>query len=73
MIIFLFRLSPRVTKPLHPISKPHSNLTSIKDMKNHNDANMDCWKNQHTDPSRSKQHPQEWSDDRLIDGNNVNA
>ncbi|XP_032666110.1 signal-induced proliferation-associated 1-like protein 1 isoform X3 [Odontomachus brunneus] len=65
------RLSPRVTKPLHPISKPHSNLTPIKDMKNHNDANMDCWKNQHTDPSRSKQHPQEWSDD--IDSNNVNA
>nr|XP_012231871.1 PREDICTED: signal-induced proliferation-associated 1-like protein 1 isoform X2 [Linepithema humile] len=69
------RLSPRVTKPLHPLSKPHSNLTPIKDTKNHNDANVDCWKNQHENSNRStkQQHPQEWSDDRLIDGCNANA
>ncbi|XP_072757370.1 uncharacterized protein [Anoplolepis gracilipes] len=67
------RLSPRVTKPLHSISKPHSNLTPIKDTKNHNDVN-DCWKNQHADSNRSmKQHPQEWSDDRIIDGCNANT
>ncbi|XP_011865019.1 PREDICTED: signal-induced proliferation-associated 1-like protein 1 isoform X2 [Vollenhovia emeryi] len=68
------RLSPRVTKPLHPIMKQHNNLTPIKDVKAHNDANVDCWKNQHADSNRStKQHPQEWSDDRLIDGCNANA
>ncbi|XP_018055574.1 PREDICTED: signal-induced proliferation-associated 1-like protein 1 isoform X2 [Atta colombica] len=68
------RLSPRVTKPLHPIMKPHNNLTPIKDVKSHNDTNVDCWKNQHADSNRStKQHPQEWSDDRLIDGCNPNA
>ncbi|XP_020285367.1 signal-induced proliferation-associated 1-like protein 2 isoform X2 [Pseudomyrmex gracilis] len=68
------RLSPRVTKPLHSISKPHSNLTPIKDTKNHNDSIVDCWKNQLSDPNRStKQHPQEWPDDRLIDGCNANA
>ncbi|KAH0946647.1 hypothetical protein HN011_006403 [Eciton burchellii] len=59
------RLSPRVTKP-------HSNLTPVKDTKSH-DANVDCWKNQHADSRSTKQHPQEWSDDRLIDGCNVNA
>ncbi|XP_018347054.1 PREDICTED: uncharacterized protein LOC108751400 isoform X1 [Trachymyrmex septentrionalis] len=68
------RLSPRVTKPLHPIMKSHNNLTPIKDVKPHNDTNVDCWKNQHADSNRStKQHPQEWSDDRLIDGCNSNA
>ncbi|XP_077276218.1 uncharacterized protein LOC143905014 isoform X2 [Temnothorax americanus] len=68
------RLSPRVTKPLHPIMKPHNNLTPIKDVKTHNDANVDCWKNQHADSNRStKQHAQEWSDDRLIEGCNANA
>ncbi|XP_071565068.1 uncharacterized protein [Temnothorax nylanderi] len=68
------RLSPRVTKPLHTIMKPHNNLTPIKDVKTHNDANVDCWKNQHADSNRStKQHAQEWSDDRLIEGCNANA
>ncbi|XP_012543705.2 signal-induced proliferation-associated 1-like protein 2 isoform X2 [Monomorium pharaonis] len=68
------RLSPRVTKPLHPIIKSHNNLTPIKDVKTHNDVNVDCWKNQHADSNRStKQHPQEWSDDRIIDGCNANT
>ncbi|XP_043251975.1 signal-induced proliferation-associated 1-like protein 1 isoform X1 [Colletes gigas] len=63
------RLSPRVTKPPHSISKAPSNLTSIKDAKNHNNTDVDCWQNHHHHvDARSKQHPQEWSDDRLIDG-----
>ncbi|XP_076672127.1 signal-induced proliferation-associated 1-like protein 2 isoform X1 [Andrena cerasifolii] len=63
------RLSPRVTKPAHSISKVPNNLTSIKDAKNHNDTDVDCWQNHHVD-SRSKQHPPEWPEDRLIDGCN---
>lgn len=65
----MFRLSPRVTKPAHSISKVPNNLTSIKDAKNHNDTDVDCWQNHHVD-SRSKQHPPEWPEDRLIDGCN---
>nr|XP_034187683.1 signal-induced proliferation-associated 1-like protein 2 isoform X3 [Osmia lignaria] len=68
----LFRLSPRVTKPPHSISKAPTNLTSIKDTKNHNDSDVDCWQNHHVD-ARSKQHGQDWSDDRLIDGCNTIA
>ncbi|XP_076239000.1 signal-induced proliferation-associated 1-like protein 2 [Calliopsis andreniformis] len=63
------RLSPRVTKPPHSISKVSSNLTSIKDAKNHNDTDVDCWQNHHMD-SRLKQHPQDWPDERLIEGCN---
>ncbi|KZC09089.1 Signal-induced proliferation-associated 1-like protein 1 [Dufourea novaeangliae] len=60
------RLSPRVTKPSHSMTKAPSNLTSIKDPKNHNDADVDRWKN-HLVDGRSKQHPQEWTDERLLD------
>ncbi|KAF3427485.1 hypothetical protein E2986_04341 [Frieseomelitta varia] len=66
------RLSPRVTKPPHSISKAPTNTMSVKDAKNHNDTDMDRWQNHHVD-SRSKQHAQEWPDDRLIDGCNTIA
>ncbi|KOC68991.1 Signal-induced proliferation-associated 1-like protein 2 [Habropoda laboriosa] len=66
------RLSLRVTKPPHSISKASTNLPSIKDAKNHNDTDVDSWQNHHVD-SRSKQHVQEWSNDRLIDGCNTIA
>lgn len=68
----VFRLSPRVTKPSHSMSKSPSNMTSPKDPKNHIDADLDCWKNHHVD-SRSKQHPQEWADERLLDRCGANA
>ncbi|XP_026670175.1 signal-induced proliferation-associated 1-like protein 1 isoform X1 [Ceratina calcarata] len=66
------RLSPRVTKPPHSISKAPNNSSSVKDPKNLNDTDVDRWQNHHIDP-RSKQHGQEWSDDRLIDGCNTIA
>ncbi|XP_031845510.2 signal-induced proliferation-associated 1-like protein 2 isoform X1 [Nomia melanderi] len=66
------RLSPRVTKPSHSMSKSPSNVTSPKDAKSHIDADVDCWKNHHVD-SRSKQHPQEWADERLLDRCGANA
>ncbi|KAG7213273.1 hypothetical protein KM043_002573 [Ampulex compressa] len=65
------RLSPRVTKPQHSICKPSNNL-SIKDAKNHPEADVECWQNHHADNnSRSKQHTQDWPDDRLIEGCNT--
>ncbi|XP_046813288.1 signal-induced proliferation-associated 1-like protein 2 isoform X1 [Vespa crabro] len=69
------RLSPRVTKSPHSMSKPTNNLTSTKDAKTHVDDDVDCWQNHHVDSNNktSNQHPQEWTDDRIIDGCNTIA
>ncbi|XP_015591647.1 signal-induced proliferation-associated 1-like protein 1 [Cephus cinctus] len=68
------RLSPRVTKPPHSTSKPASNLTTVRDSTKHqSDAEIDCWSN-HVDSngrSATKQHGQDWCDERLIDGTNA--
>lgn len=71
----VYRLSPRVTKSPHSMSKPANNLTSTKDVKTHVDGDVDCWQNHHVDSNNktSKQHPQEWTDDRIIDGCNTIA
>ncbi|XP_076297046.1 signal-induced proliferation-associated 1-like protein 2 isoform X2 [Lasioglossum baleicum] len=61
------RLSPRVTKPSHAMSKSPNNLTSMKDPKSLNDADIDCWKSHHVDSRSISQHPQDWPDERLID------
>ncbi|XP_033230102.1 signal-induced proliferation-associated 1-like protein 2 [Belonocnema kinseyi] len=63
------RLSPRVTKTPHTITKPPSTLTAIRDTKLQSENDPDCWPNHIDSSAKNTKHCQDWSDERLIDGN----
>ncbi|XP_043482719.1 signal-induced proliferation-associated 1-like protein 2 isoform X2 [Leptopilina heterotoma] len=64
------RLSPRVTKTPHTITKPPSTLAAIRDAKIQLENEANGWPN-HLDPSaKVTKHCQDWPEERIIDGNN---
>ncbi|XP_043269445.1 signal-induced proliferation-associated 1-like protein 1 isoform X2 [Venturia canescens] len=63
------RLSPRVTKLPHAVTKPSNNLTTV-DLQSEND--IECWSNHHNEPQgrSTKQHPSDWNEERILTGVN---
>lgn len=70
-IIVNSRLSPRVTKSPHAVSKPTNNLTTIE---HQSENDVECWTGHHNDPngrSPKQQHAQDWNEERLLEGVNT--